>query len=337
MSKRCNPAASRLITLRILAAAALAPWLWAAPGAQAQAPSKITLAGGSVGGAWSAVGTAIGETLRKEYPGISFTYEPGREAGNLLLVAQGKVQLGIAHAQLARQAEAGVEPFPQPLRNVRAIAMIDPEAAVQILATAASGITSIDQIRERKMPVRVALNSKGTLMAVAGEAVFSVHGFSVKDIEAWGGRVSYVAYNNGLTMVKNGQVDLIINMLAFPSSQIVNAARDTEFRLVGLSPESAKKLNDQLGTESITIPGNTYGFASAAAGTVRGSVVVMAAAEMKDGEAEAIVAAMLKHFDFLQKSHATLSRLTPESLTQVAPLPLHPGAAAAYRKAGLLK
>ncbi len=309
-----------------------------APAASAQgALSKVTLAGGSVGGAWSAVGTAIGETLRKEYPGISFTYEPGREAGNLLLVSQGKVQLGIAHAQLARQAEAGVEPFNQPMKNIRAIAMIDPEAAVQILATTASGITSIDQIRERKMPVRVALNSKGTLMAVAGEAVFAAHGFSVKDIEGWGGRLNYVAYNNGLTMMKNGQIDLIINMLAFPSSQIVNAARDTQFRLIGLGPEAIDRLNKQLGTETISVPANTYAFSPEAANTVRGSVVVMAAAEMKDSEAEAVVSAMLKHFDFLQKSHATLSRLTPESLTQVAPLPLHPGAAAAYRKAGLLK
>jgi len=52
------------------------------------AAMKVTLAGGSVGGAWSAVGTAIGETLRRDYPGTSFTYEPGREAGNLLLVSR---------------------------------------------------------------------------------------------------------------------------------------------------------------------------------------------------------------------------------------------------------
>jgi TRAP transporter TAXI family solute receptor len=333
------PHHSNIFRRRLLAGAATTIAgiaIHAAAGAQG-APAKVTLAGGSVGGAWSAVGTAIGETLRKEYPGISFTYEPGREAGNLLLVSQGKVQLGIAHAQLARQAEAGIEPFTQPLKNVRAIAMIDPEAAVQILATTASGITSIDQIRERKMPVRVALNSKGTLMAVAGEAVFSAHGFSVKDIENWGGRLNYVAYNNGLAMMKNGQIDLIINMLAFPSSQIVNAARDTQFKLIGLGPEAIDRLNKQLGTETISVPASTYAFSPEAATTVRGSVVVMAAAEMKDGEAEAIVSAMLKHFEFLQKSHATLSRLTPESLTRVAPLPLHPGAAAAYRKAGLLK
>ena len=47
--------------------------------AQSNAPMKVTLAGGSVGGAWSVAGNAIGETLRREYPNTSFTYEPGRE------------------------------------------------------------------------------------------------------------------------------------------------------------------------------------------------------------------------------------------------------------------
>lgn len=58
---------------------------------------KITLAGGSVGGAWSTMGTAIGETIRRETPGSSFTYEPGVDGANVQLVSIGKVQLGIAH------------------------------------------------------------------------------------------------------------------------------------------------------------------------------------------------------------------------------------------------
>jgi TRAP transporter TAXI family solute receptor len=252
-------------------------------------------------------------------------------------VSQGKVQLGIAHAQFAKRALEGLDPFKQPLSDLRAIAMIDPQAAVQIFARTASGITSIEQIRDKKMPVRVALNSKGTLMAITGEQIFEAYGFSVKDIENWGGRVNYVAYNTGLDQVKNGQIDLIINMLAFPSSQVVSAARDTPLRMLGLSPAAMKTLNTKLGTATIDVPSNTYSFEPAAIQTVRGSVVIVASAKMKDSEAQAIVEAMLKNFAFLQKSHATLARLTPESLAQTAPLALHPGAAAAYKKAGLIK
>ena len=119
----------------MLAALALATALPAAVAtAQSNAPMKVTLAGGSVGGAWSVAGNAIGEVLRREYPNTSFTYEPGREQSNILLVSQGRVQLGIAHAQLAGRALAGGEPFKQPVTNIRAIAVIDPQAAMQVFA-----------------------------------------------------------------------------------------------------------------------------------------------------------------------------------------------------------
>lgn len=304
--------------------------------ALAQGPYKITLAGGSVGGAWSAIGTAIGETIKTQYPGSAFTYEPGREAGNLLLTSTGKVQLGIAHAQMALRAQKGLDPFSKPLENIRAIAMIDPQAAVQILATRRSGIESLDQIRTNKMPIRVSLNQKGTLMAITGEAILRAYGISVRDIESWGGRVTYSSYNTGLEQIKNNQADMIINMLAFPSSQINNAARDTELRLIGLGAEAAEKLNGELGTQSIIIPADTYAFDPSAIQTIRGSVIMIASTQMADQEAQDIVRAMLTNFDFLQRSHATLSRLTPKALTETAPIELHPGARKAYQAVGLI-
>lgn len=307
------------------------------PAALAAGPYNITLAGGSVGGAWSAIGTAIGETLKKEYPGSAFTYEPGRETSNLVLTSTGKVQLGIAHAQMAFIAEKGLEPFKAPLNNITAIAMIDPEAAVQILTTQSSGITDLAQIKDKKMPVRVSLNQRGTLMSVTGEAVLAAYGISVKDIEAWGGRVTYGSYNQGLDLIKNGQADLIINMLAFPSGQVQSAARDTKLNLVGLSKEAITKLNAELRTDSIDIPANTYDFQSGQVNTIRGSVILVASSAMSNQEAGDIVRAMLTNFDFLQKAHATLGRLTQQILTQTAPIALHPGALMAYKAAGVIK
>lgn len=303
----------------------------------AAGPYKITLAGGSVGGAWSAIGTAIGETIKTDYPGSAFTYEPGRETGNLLLTSTGKVQLGIAHAQMALIAEKGIEPFKEPLKNIRAIAMIDPEAAVQILATESSGITDLSQIKAKKMPVRVSLNQKGTLMQITGEEILGAYGITVKEIESWGGRVTYGAYNAGLDLMKNGQADIIINMLAFPSRQISNAARDTKFRMIGLNDQVIANLNKRLGTQTIAMPAKTYDFQPDEIKTIRGSVIVVASTSMSDKEAGDIVRAMLKNFDFLQKAHATLSRLTPTALTQTSPIALHPGAAAAYKAAGLIQ
>lgn len=305
--------------------------------AQTDQAKKVTLSGGSIGGAWSAIGNAIGETIRRESPNAAFSYEPGREAANIQLVSQGKVELGIAHAQLVKRAQAGEEPFKAPITNLRAIALIDPQAAVQILVREDSGIDSFETVLAKKMPVRIALNQRGTLMAVTGEEVFKAYGITPKDIESWGGRIHYVAYNAGLDMMKNGQVDIIINMLAFPSGQINSATREMSVKMLGISPEAKAKLTSTLGVAPITVPAATYPFQPQAIETVTGSVVVFASSEMKEADAAAIAESMLKHFDYLKQAHATLARLEPVNLTQTAPLALHPGAEAVYRKAGLLK
>ena len=77
--------------------------------APAQAAQKLDLAicGGSIGGAWAAIGEGVGEVIRRSYPGSNTAYEVGQEAANLALVSRGKIQLGIAHAQLIKMATDG--------------------------------------------------------------------------------------------------------------------------------------------------------------------------------------------------------------------------------------
>lgn len=318
----------------VLAAAAVSAGMAVA---LAATPLKITLAGGSVGGAWSTMGTAIGETIRLAAPGSSFTYEPGVDAANVQLVSNGKVQLGIAHAQMALRGIKGEEPFKGKTADIKAIALLDPQAAVQILVRADSKITSLEQIKKDKMAVRVAFNRRGTMMAVAGEEVFKAAGITMADIAAWGGRVDYVDYNSGLAQMKNGQTDLVLNMLAFPSAQVNGLARDLPLRLIGIDKAVADKLTTDVGTMPITVPAGTYPFAAEAVNTVTGVVVLVASEKMSDEEAATIVTGMIKNYDYLEKAYPPFSRMGAKALPDVAPLTLHPGAAKAYKEAGLLK
>ena len=298
---------------------------------------KITLAGGSVGGAWSTMGTAIGETIRLASPGSSFTYEPGVDAANVQLVSTGKVQLGIAHAQMALRGLKGEAPFKAKTSDIKAIALLDPQAAVQIIVRADSKIASLEQIKKDKMPVRVAFNKRGTMMAVAGEEVFKTAGIAIEDIAKWGGRVDYVDYNTGLAQLKDGKTDLVLNMLAFPSSQVKNMARDVDMKLIGLDKAVIDRLSVNVGTKPVTIPADTYPFAKAAVATVTGMVVLVASDKMSDEEAATIVKGMIDNYGYLEKAYPPFSRMGAKALPDVAPLTLHPGAAKAYKAAGLLK
>lgn len=298
---------------------------------------KITLAGGSVGGAWSTMGTAIGETIRLTSPGSSFTYEPGVDAANVQLVSVGKVQLGITHAQMALRGIRGEAPFKAKTTDIKAIALLDPTAAVQIVVRADSKITGLDQIKKDKMPVRIALNKRGTMMAVVGEEVFKTAGISMDDIAKWGGRVDYVDYNTGLAQLKDGKSDLVLNMLAFPSAQVKNMARDVEMKLIGLDKTVVDKMNADVGTKAVTIPADTYPFADKDVHTVTGMVVLVASDKMPAEEVATIVKGMIDNFSYLEKAYPPFSRMGTKMLPDVEPLTLHPGAVQAYKEAGLLK
>jgi hypothetical protein len=283
------------------------------------------------------MGTAIGETIRQASPGSSFTYEPGVDAANVQLVSTGKVQLGITHAQMALRGLKGEAPFKAKTSDIKAIALLDPQAAVQIIVRADSKIASLEQIKKDKMPVRVAFNKRGTMMAVAGEEVFKAAGIAIEDIAKWGGRVDYVDYNTGLAQLKNGQTDLVLNMLAFPSSQVKNMARDVDMKLIGLDKAVVDKMSADVGTKPVTIPADTYPFAKAAVATVTGMVVLVASDKMSDEEAGTIVKGMIDNYGYLEKAYPPFSRMGAKALPDVAPLTLHPGAAKAYKAAGLLK
>ena len=307
-----------------------------AAGSAAADPLKITLSGGSVGGAWSAMGAAIGQTIQQQVPGSSFTYEPGVDAANLLLVTEGKAQLGIAHAQMALRATKGEAPFKSKITNLRAIALLDPAATIQIVARKDAPFTGLDQIAKEKKPVRIALNKRGTMMAIAGEQVFEAAGISMKDLAAWGGRVEYVAYNDGLDMLKAGQVDIVLNMLAFPSSQLNRLANDVPIKMLAIPDAAIAKINGEAGTKSVTIPAKTYTFENSDVKTVTGFVVLYASDKMSDADAETITKGLLNHYDYLTKAYPSFARMGKKGLTDVGPIELAPGAKKAYKDAGVL-
>ena len=320
----------------LLGAAAAAPAVLATRGLSAQEALRITLAGGSVGGAWSAIGNAIGESIRRAVPGSAFSYEPGRDAANVLLVAEARVQLGIAHAQIALRAIKGEPPFERAMPNLRAVSLIDSEAAWQALVREGGPVASLEEIARRRVPVRVTANLRGTVMALATEEAFAAAGAPFAQIERWGGRTHHVAWNDALEMLKNGRADIITNVVDFPSRQVINATRVLPVRFLRMGPEIIARVNARLGSTPITIPAGSYPFQPDPIETFRAHVILLTSSEVSATTIETIVKAMIANFDAIKRSHATMARLEPRALPDTGGVALHPGAAAAYRAAGLI-
>ncbi len=107
-------------------------------------------------------------------------------------VFERKIDISILNsAAILSMAHRGIGLFTEPMQ-VALIAVMPHHDQLGLALSKASGLISLDDIREKRFPLRVSV--RGSLDACTQrlvEKVLNVHGFGYDDILAWGGSVSY--------------------------------------------------------------------------------------------------------------------------------------------------
>lgn len=318
----------RKFLVAILSAAAVFSFVAMAP-APVQAAETVDLAisGGSIGGAWAAIGEGVGEVVRRSYPGSNTAYEVGQEAANLMLVSRGKVQLGIAHAQFIKMASEGKPPFKAKLDNLRALCILYHDVMNHFIIKTDTGVASFADLKAKKYPLKAYFNTTDSFMDIVGHKVIEAEGITVADIEGWGGFVKNSSMGASLDLMRDGKIDAYSNVIQIPSSHVVDAGTTLSLTLLPMTPEAQEKVNAELGTYSAVIPQSAYNFLKSDVPTVAASVVLFCNADLPENEAYMILKSIYDNFDYFRSIHGSLKDMKVETMADVTPLELHPGAA----------
>lgn len=294
----------------------------------AQAAQKLDLAicGGSIGGAWAAIGEGVGEVIRRSYPGSNTAYEVGQEAANLALVSRGKIQLGIAHAQLIKMAADGKQPFKKKIDNLRALCVLYNGAVEHFIIKADTGITSFANIKDKKYPLKAYFNTKDSFMDIVGKNVIEAEGITPADIDKWGGFTKNSSMGAALDLMRDGKIDAYSNVIQVPSSHVVDAGTTLKLNLLSMTPEAQKKVNAAIGTYSTVIPKNAYNFLRNDVQTVGATVILFTNTDLPDDDAYAILKSIKDNFPYFCNIHGSLKGLKFADLENTAPIQLHSGA-----------
>ena len=296
----------------------------------------MTLVGASPGGAWSAIGEAITDELRRGLPGTAFTLEPGQDGANAAVVQSGKAELGLVHSSIALAALDGSLPFDEPLPDLRAIMLIYADAPFHFVVDRRSGLESFEQIREERVPLRVSVNTRGSLMELATRTVLEAYGVGYDDIRDAGGAILFYPFTPSYEAMQRGRLDAIGATVQVPSSHAVAASRNLDLELLPLSPEAIACANERLGTDTATILAAAYPFTDRDTPTFAGRVILIVHRDLPDDQVYALTRLLHDRLEQLRRAHRSLQNLTPATMPQVGGVPLHPGAARFYREIGVL-
>src|SRR5262249_24838600 len=130
-------------------------------------------------------------------------------------VVRGDVDLAaINPSAYLNMAYRGVGLFNEAL-PVRVIAVMPTWDRMFFAVAPSTGLTSIADIKEKRYPLHVSTRrsqAHGTRFVI--DELFAAHGFSLKDLESWGGRFHYTDAPNEpgrLEMIRKGELQAVFD------------------------------------------------------------------------------------------------------------------------------
>jgi TRAP transporter TAXI family solute receptor len=335
--------------VRIFAAAALA---FAAAPALADLndknPVNATVTGATPSGYPRTMVEGLNAVVRDAYPGSSVSFKPNSPGGGVLAIAEGQADFtATATGTEIRLANEGQAPFQKPLKGKFSYVMqLYDNQFVHFLMTKAwadsNGIKSWADIAAKKPKMRLAINRPDNPQVSIGGPyqVMLVHGFTIDDIEKWGG--SYVLGNSaiGLAAVTDGKADVFMNARNLGDSLIKDIAGKRELLWIDGDPAMIQKAADVFSNRMDMVPKDAYpSFMQKDYPTVRMWVSLLAGAHVPDEVVYKYVKAIAENENRVQSIGGSLktSFTTQKMATNPADLPYHPGALRYYREKGLVK
>lgn len=299
-------------------------------GPSTRAAQFVNILTGGTSGIYYVLGVTLsriyGEALADTKVSVQAT-KASVENLNLLQAGRGEIAFAVSDTVLDAwkgNKEAG---FKEPLAKLRGIAGLYPNY-VQIVASAESGIKSLDDLRGKR--VSVGAPRSGT--ELNQRAVIKAAGMSYEDF----GKVEYLPHGEAVELMKNRQLDVSMQSSGLGVASIRDLASSMKVVIVPVTPEVVKNIGNPVYL-SAKIPAGTYDGQDADVWTAATNNLLVTHSGVPEDVVYEMTKGLYENLGELVASHAAASAINISHALDGMPVPLHPGAERYYREKGLIK
>lgn len=315
-----------LATCRIAALAVTACFAMTAVLHAEDKPRSLTIFTSVSGSSWYGIGAGMAEIFAKN--GVPANPELGAGLSNVANVGYHKGELGFTVAPALTVAARGQAPFPEPIRNVQVVAGLS-SSLMHVFVNRDAGIASFSDLAGRPFMTQ----RPGTISAIVFAEALKAAGLDESDLKLSAGDL-----NEQTDAMKDRRVEGMISVASYPSSWGNELANTVPLTLLPVTDEAYATLKSDMPTLGrAMIRAGVYAGQDVDVPTVSAQMVVVAAADMAEGEAYWIARTLTENLDTLKTVHGSFRDLTVQDLANVAGGHLHPGAEKYYREIGALK
>lgn len=303
-------------------------------------PVNVKFAAGPTGTTWYAYAGSLRTEMLDGLPQgstVDILGTPMAIANTKLLAAK-RSDIGLIFPPVVSWAVQGFGPFDKKIGNVLGLVGGLDQYYQRITVQKDSPITSIAEIKEKKLAVRIGTGPQGSLNEYISKLILEANGLTYEDIESFGGSISKSSLSILQDQFGDKQIDMIIGITTEGHPNTAQLSIAPGQRFISLSEEAVKFL-EGYGFVRATMPANMFEDQTEPVQGVGFSTSLYANAAVSEEDAYQITKAVMERRENLQRSFGSMKGWTAEgSATEInLATPLHPGAKKYYEEAGLLK
>ena len=297
----------------------------------------LRFAGGSAAGSWTPLTAKICELIDRHIPGVRSSSTTGASYGNLVVVNRGTMQMAMSMSNAVHESYYGID--------VRGTGTLQQTPDIRYIGSMHFGVINsfvpkkspLKELSEiGKKPIRMTCGPKKSFAYFFDNLMLNMYGSSIEDLEKRGGTAHKVYEGQGLALMKDGKIDLLVFHAGPPTAVVMDAASSIGIRFLEFDPETKKKLMNKLkGSVAVTIPKNMYPGIEKDFHTFGFYFPIVVNKEMPEELGYRITKVIWDNLDQLQKIGAFAKNIKWETALKGATIPLHPGAERYYREKGV--
>lgn len=276
---------------------------------------------GPQGGVWYPLGGAIQNMVVND--GIRIQVLPGGGIANAQGIEGGQADIAFGNSISVVDALEGREPFSGQAENICLAGSLYPQY-FQIVATQASGVQTVDDLRGR----RVATQPVGNTAEEVTRSVLQTAGLSYGDMRG----VDHVSYTDAVGLLQNGNAEVFTLGTTIPAASVMDLANSTRITLVPLSEEFIGRMRDEInpGYAAYTVPAGTYPGQDNDVTVVGYATQLIVRCDLDDEVVSTILERMWENRGDLASIAAVMRDMSLEGMMQEGGVPLHAAARAFY-------
>ena len=307
-----------------------------APQSQARDAERLTFVSGPVGGDWYSLGGSIGEIVKRTVSGVQMTVTTGGGISNGPMIEKGKADMGLSQAMLYHAQENRLEPYagiPE-AKNLSAIGYVGYVLQAYFLVKDDSPLKSIEQMIQEKYPVRMVLTTRSATPELAVRRLLAEYGVTYKDIESWGGKISFVGFAEAEGMISDDHCDVYVGPVL---GAIVQMVTTNKMRLLPWKESVIDEVCRKYAYDKQILPKGKYDFVEKDTPCMAESNIILVRRDMSDDLVYNITRAICENADTIRASGPTYINFDPRRMVQNVGGAFHPGAERYFREQGWIK